>query len=92
MAEVITTMSAAQHAERILAAWDRANDGGFRTELETALLACKTEIPGSQLEREQQQLLESVAEQLQSSCTRQRLEAGFALLRHLRARSAQALA
>jgi hypothetical protein len=85
-------MSAAQHAQRILTAWDRANDRGFRTELESALLTCKTELPTSQLEREQQQLLESVAEHLQSKCTGQSLEAGFALLRHLRARLIQVVA
>jgi len=79
-------MGAAQHADRILAAWDRANDGGFRTELENALVSCRNEVAATGLEHEQRELLESVAQQLQSRCSTRRLEAGVALLRHLRTR------
>lgn len=96
-------MSVAQHAERILAAWNVADAAGFETELENALRSCRRSQPVSNLEHEQQELLESVVERLRSvraagEGTRREgkrtvptnfgLNAGFALLQHLSHRAA----
>jgi len=85
-------ISAAQHAERILDAWQLANPDRFETELENALTSCKNQAPSSGLEYEQQELLTTVIENLRSMkvahcvCLPQRLEADLALLQHLRGR------
>lgn len=86
-------MSIAQHAERILAAWNVADPEKFETELESALHCCQ-KIPCTNfLEIEQQELLESVVERLRGGhqslgdtarqSSAQSLSAGFALLQHL---------
>jgi hypothetical protein len=90
-------MSIAQHAERILAAWNVADPERFESELENAFHCCQKSASGSTFEIEQRELLESVVEQLRSGknvtdCGRkstlqglsaQGLSAGFALLQHL---------
>jgi hypothetical protein len=90
-------MSIAQHAERILAAWNVADPEKFETELESALHCCQRQPSNSILEIEQQELLESVVERLrrdrQSGGTARKssgqgLSAGFALLQHLSHRAA----
>lgn len=85
-------MSTAIHAQRILEAWDRLNFNRFEAELEDALSACHTTSPSSQLESEQQAVLESVVQQLRNMPLSSdkdhspQYRAGFLLLRHLRAR------
>ena len=82
--------TAPQHAERILAACQLANPNRFETELENAWNACRTEVPSSGLEWEQQELLETIVENLRGRSMAQcasnpaRLDAEFALLKHLR--------
>jgi hypothetical protein len=85
-------MSIAQHAERILAAWNVADPEKFETELESAFHCCQKTASGSIFEIEQRELLESVVEQLRSGKTISDsgrnssalgLRAGFALLQHL---------
>jgi hypothetical protein len=90
-------MSIAQHAERILAAWNVADPEKFETELENALDCCQKRASASIFEIEQRELLESVVEQLRGDKTAhqagrkssaQGLSAGFALLQHLSHRAA----
>jgi hypothetical protein len=96
-------MNVAQHAENILAAWNLADPARFEQELDSALRSCQRERPANYLESEQREVLESVVERLRSihgpsrqtrSLTRsnagtpQSLNAGFALLEHLRQRTA----
>jgi hypothetical protein len=85
-------MSSAQHAERILAAWNVADPEKFETELESALHCCQKRTGNNFLEIEQRELLESVVERLRVGraardprhrSSSQQLCAGFALLRHL---------
>ncbi len=82
--------TAPQHAERILEACQLANPNRFETELESAWHSCRTQVPGSGLEWEQQELLETIVENLrgmsmaQCACHPARLDAEFALLKHLR--------
>jgi len=85
-------MSIAQHAERILAAWNVADPEKFETELENALHCCQKRASASIFALEQRELLESVVEQLRGDKTvsdsgrkssAQGLSAGFALLQHL---------
>lgn len=92
-------MSIAQHAERILAAWNVADPERFETELESALHSCRKRASKSIFESEQQELLESVVERLQvgsklgdnrTKSTPQALSAGFVLLQHLSHRAAAA--
>lgn len=92
-------MSIAQHAERILAAWNVADPERFETELESALDCCHRKASTNILEIEQQELLESVVERLRSDkelgnshrkSSAQQLSAGFALLQHLSHRPALA--
>jgi hypothetical protein len=84
-------MSIAQHAERILAAWNVADPEQFETELENALHCCQR-ASNNVFEMEQLELLESVIEQIRSGksaadsgrkSSAQALGAGFALLQHL---------
>ena len=64
----------------------------LETELENAWNACRTQVPASGLEWEQQELLETIVENLrgmsiaQCACHPARLDAEFALLKHLRGR------
>jgi hypothetical protein len=96
-------MNVAQHAEKILAAWTLADPVGFEQELDSAMRSCQRERPANYLECEQREVLESVVERLRSihgpnrqtpSTVRNRtfspqsLNAGFALLEHLRQRAA----
>jgi hypothetical protein len=90
-------MSIAQHAERILAAWNVADPERFETELESALHCCQRRASTNVLEMEQRELLESVVERLRDGKTlgdskrkssAQGLSAGFALLQHLSHRAA----
>jgi hypothetical protein len=91
-------MNVAQHAQRILAAWNGADPVSFEKELASALVSCRCGSPRNHLELEQQEVLESVIEKLQADPDRrspqvratgfersssQSLSAGFALLAHL---------
>lgn len=82
--------TAPQHAERILEACQLANPNRFESELESAWNSCRTRVPSSGLEWEQQELLETIVENLrgrgiaQHACHPARLGAEFALLKHLR--------
>jgi hypothetical protein len=88
-------LDTARQAGRILESWNRADFSWFKAELESALTFCETETPGSELESEQQAVLESVArhfrrvsQQTGKITAPQPFEAGFFLLRHLRSRAA----
>ncbi len=87
-------MNTALHARRILEAWDLANFGCFEAELESALALCRTGTPASEMENEQQAVLESVVRRFREISLRrktnfpQQFETGFFLLRHLRGRVA----
>jgi hypothetical protein len=86
-------MNIAQHAERILAAWNVADPERFETALESALYSCQKRVCTNYLEIEQQELLASVVERLRRGnrsnedagrkSSPQGLSAGFALLQHL---------
>ncbi len=88
-------MSIAQHAERILAAWNVADPEKFESELENALHCCQKKPSSNVMEMEQQELLESVVLRLRADRDRdkdkaprkkssaQGLSAGFVLLQHL---------
>jgi hypothetical protein len=90
-------MSIAQHAERILAAWNVADPEKFESELENALHCCQKKASSNVMEMEQQELLESVVLRLRADknsdknndrATKKRsspqgLSAGFVLLQHL---------
>ena len=87
--------TAPQHAERILEACQLANLNRFETELESAWNSCRTRVPSSGLEWEQQELLETIVENLrgrsiaQHACHPARLDAEFALLKQLRGQALQ---
>jgi hypothetical protein len=86
-------MSIAQHAERILAAWNVADPEKFESELENALHCCRKKASSNVMEMEQQELLESVVLRLRADknndkaprkrSSAQGLSAGFVLLQHL---------
>lgn len=59
-------MNVAQHAGKILAAWNMADPVTFELELESALHSCRRATPVGQLEYEQQEVLQSVIERLRS--------------------------
>jgi hypothetical protein len=59
-------MNVAQHAGKILAAWNTADPVTFELELESALHSCHRAAPVERLEYEQQEVLQSVIERLQS--------------------------
>jgi hypothetical protein len=85
-------MSVAEHAERILTAWCAADTGQFNREVEDAL-GCDSSNTKCCLEREERELLHSVANRLRFSIAEPRglttrsNGAGLALLRHLMNRS-----
>ena len=82
--------TAPQHAERILEACQLANSNRFETELESAWNYCRTRVPSSGLEWEQQELLETIVENLRGKSIAQHashpagVRAELALLKHLR--------
>ena len=90
---MITT--APQHAERILEACQLANPNRFESELENAWHSCRTQVPTSGLEWEQQELLETIVEKLRGMSLAQcagrpsQVDAEFALLKHLRRQGLQ---
>jgi hypothetical protein len=59
-------MNVAQHAGKILAAWNMADPVTFELELESALHSCRRAAPVGRLEYEQQEVLQSVIERLRS--------------------------
>ncbi len=59
-------MNVAQHAGKILAAWNTADPVTFELELESALHCCRRTAPVERLEYEQQEVLQSVIERLRS--------------------------
>jgi hypothetical protein len=59
-------MNVAQHAGKILAAWNKADPVTFELELESALHSCSRAAPVGRLEYEQQEVLQSVIERLRS--------------------------
>ncbi|HEY3940340.1 MAG TPA: hypothetical protein VGL97_23135 [Bryobacteraceae bacterium] len=59
-------MNVAQHAEKILKAWNVADPAGFERELESALRSCRRQMPLDHLEDEQREVLESVIERLRA--------------------------
>jgi hypothetical protein len=63
-------MNVAQHADKILAAWNVADPAGFEFELDNALDCCRRATPVGNLELERQEVLESVVERLRSMGTR----------------------
>lgn len=85
-------MSVAEHAERILTAWCAADTSEFNREVEDAL-DCHSSNTKCFLEREERELLQSVAKQLRYRASgshgnsRRSSGAGLALLRHLMNRS-----
>jgi hypothetical protein len=70
-------MNVAQHAERILAAWNVADPVSFEQELENALSSCRGETPLDHLEYEQQEVLESVIERLRADAALSASARGF---------------
>ena len=85
-------MSVAEHAERILTAWCAADTGRLHREVEDAL-DCDNSSARCYLEREERELLHSVANRLRGSVAPAQAGvsrssgAGLALLRHLMNRS-----
>ena len=79
-------MDTAGQAGRILEAWNLPDSDRFEAELQSALTLCQGEMPGSELENEQQAILQSVVQLFRQTSAPQRLEAGLFLLRHLRSR------
>jgi hypothetical protein len=91
-------MKAAQHAARILTAWNGADPLGFERELDHALCASANAASADLrkvdlLEYERREVLNSVVERLrgrEKSLPCQSLNAGFVLLEHLSERAATA--
>lgn len=86
-------MKTAQHAARILTAWNGADPLGFERELDSVLCASGGQTPVDLLEYERREVLNSVVERLRGrkeSPARQGLNAGFVLLEHLSERAATA--
>jgi predicted secreted Zn-dependent protease len=85
-------VSTALHAQRIVDAWDGFNYTRFESELESALMACQCSVPCSEMESEEQSVLESVVRRLRQFPAvgdhddQHWFEAGVQLLRHLRTR------
>ena len=86
-------MKAAQHAARILTAWNGADPLGFERELDSVLRAPASQASVDLLEYERREVLASVVERLrgrEKSPACQSLNAGFVLLEHLSERAATA--
>ncbi|HEY1945856.1 MAG TPA: hypothetical protein VGG97_02540 [Bryobacteraceae bacterium] len=93
-------MNVAQHAGKILAAWNRADPVTFELALESALHSCRRSAPLGGLEYERQEVLQSVIERLWSigapgsrvrpelPAASRSLHAGLMLLEHLSQRAA----
>ena len=86
-------MGAAEHANRILAAWMDGDTDRLASEIDGALLSSDANVSAPTVENEEQELLESVASHLRrcgapsQSVKPGQLAADFALLRHLSHRS-----
>ncbi len=86
-------MVAQERANRILAAWVAGNADWLKSEIEGVLSTRQESVARSTEEKEEQELLESVASDLWTSLARthvpgnERLHSTFALLRHLSHRS-----
>jgi hypothetical protein len=80
-------MSVAKHAENILCAWALRDHNRFIFEVSNALSSCAPGDYDSALEFERHEVLQTVAEYLESQPdginSGGKLGAGFALLRHL---------
>ena len=86
-------MNAAQHAAKILTAWNGADPLGFERALESVFDTPANTAPMDLLEYERREVLTSIVERLRRreiSRDFQRLNAGFALLEHLSERAASA--
>jgi hypothetical protein len=86
-------LKAAQHAARILTAWNGADPLGFERALDSVLDAPASPAPVDLLEYERREVLASIVERLrgrESSRAHQSLNAGFTLLEHLSERAAHA--
>jgi hypothetical protein len=88
-------LDTARQAGRILEAWNSVDGCRLRAELESTLALCEMETPVSELENEQQAVLQSIVQRFrlasqenQSHNVPPQLEAGLFLLRHLRSRAA----
>ena len=85
-------MKAAQHAAKILTAWNGADPLGFERALDSAFDA-PVSAPVDLLEYERREVLTSIVERLrrrEKTPACQRLNAGFVLLEHLSERAASA--
>ena len=90
---VVGTMNVAQHAAKILTAWNGADPLGFERALAGVLDTTAGSPPADLLEYERREVLTSIVERLRGreiSGDYQRLNAGFILLEHLSERSASA--
>ena len=83
-------MKAAQHAAKILTAWNGADPLGFERALANVVDASASTLPMDLLEYERQEVLTSIVERLRKTPACPRLNAGFALLEHLSQRAASA--
>ncbi len=86
-------MNAAQHAAKILTAWNGADPLGFERALAGVFDTPANAAPVDLLEYERREVLASIVERLRgreisSGC--QRLNAGFVLLEHLSERTVSA--
>ncbi len=83
-------MSTAFHAKRIVQAWEYLDFSRFEAELDSALCRSNRSAAGSEVEREQRAILESVLHEIRAlgndDDDSYRLGAGLFLLRHLQAR------
>jgi hypothetical protein len=86
-------LKAAQHAARILTAWNGADPLGFERALDSVLDAPASPAPVDLLEYERREVLASIVERLrgrENARVYQSLNAGFTLLEHLSERAASA--
>jgi hypothetical protein len=86
-------LKAAQHAARILTAWNGADPLGFERALDSVLDAPANPAPVDLLEYERREVLASIVERLrgrENPRAHQSLNAGFTLLEHLSGRAAHA--
>lgn len=85
-------MKAAQHAAKILTAWNGADPLGFERALDS-VFDTPASAPVDLLEYERREVLTSIVERLrrrEKTPACQRLNAGFVLLEHLSERAASA--